>query len=64
MASATFFYVTALHKGELSAAIPIIQLSFVITAILSFVVLKEKLGSLKIVGIMLAALAIIVLATL
>ena len=64
MASATFFYVTALHKGELSTTIPIIQLSFIITATLSFVVLKEKLGSLKIVGIILAALAIIVLGTL
>lgn len=61
MASATFFYVTALHKGELSTTIPIIQLSFIITATLSFVVLKENLGSLKIVGIILAALAIIVL---
>lgn len=64
MSSATFFYVTALHKGELSTTIPIIQLSFIITAVLSSVVLKEKLGSLKIVGIILAALAILVLGTL
>ncbi|KPK64144.1 hypothetical protein AMJ83_03880 [candidate division WOR_3 bacterium SM23_42] len=64
MASATFFYVTALHKGELSTAIPVIQLSFIITAIFSFVFLKERLGSLKIVGIILATLAVIVLATL
>ena len=63
MASATFFYVTALHKGELSTAIPIIQLSFVITAMLSFLILKEKIGSLKIAGIILAALAIVILGT-
>jgi uncharacterized membrane protein len=64
MASATFFYVTALHIGELSTAIPIIQLSFIITAVFSFAFLKEHLGSLKVVGIVLAAVAIIVLATL
>jgi drug/metabolite transporter (DMT)-like permease len=64
MASATFFYVTALHKGELSTAIPIIQLSFIITAALSFFTLKERIGSLKIAGIILAALAIVILGTL
>ena len=64
MASATFFYVTALHKGDLSTAIPIIQLSFIITAIFSFIFLKERLNRLKIVGIVLAALAIVVLGTL
>jgi uncharacterized membrane protein len=63
-ASATFFYVTALHKGELSTAIPIIQLSFIITAVLSFLFLKERIRSLKIAGIILAALAIIILGTL
>jgi drug/metabolite transporter (DMT)-like permease len=63
-ASATFFYVTALHKGELSTSIPIIQLSFIITAILSFVFLKERLYRMKIAGIILAALAIIILGTL
>ena len=63
MGSATLFYVTALHKGELSTAIPIIQLSFIITALLSHFALKEKIGSLKITGIIFAALAIIILAT-
>ncbi len=64
MASATFFYVTALHQGELSTAIPIIQLSFIITALLSYFVLEEKISSLKVAGIILAALAIIILGTL
>jgi len=61
MALATFFYVTALQKGELSTAIPIIQLSFIITAILSALFLKEDIGMLKVFGIICAAIAILVL---
>ncbi|MDH4211753.1 MAG: DMT family transporter [candidate division WOR-3 bacterium] len=64
MALATFFYVTALQKGELSTAVPIIQLSFVFTAILSAVFLKENIGALRAVGIICAAIAIISLALL
>jgi len=61
MAVATFFYVTALQKGELSTAMPIIQLSFIVTAILSAIFLKEKIDTLKTIGIVCAAVAIIVL---
>ena len=61
MAAATFFYVTALQKGELSTAIPIIQLSFIITAILSVIFLKEGIDVFKVIGIICAAIAIIVL---
>lgn len=61
MALGTFFYVTALQKGDLSTAIPIIQLSFIITAILSVILLKEKIGTLKVLGIICAAIAIIIL---
>jgi drug/metabolite transporter (DMT)-like permease len=61
MALATFFYVTALQKGELSTAIPIIQLSFIITAISSALFLKEGIGMLKVFGIICAAIAIMVL---
>jgi drug/metabolite transporter (DMT)-like permease len=61
MAAATFFYVTALQKGELSTAIPIIQLSFIITAILSVILLKEGIDVFKIIGIICAAVAIIFL---
>jgi len=64
MAVATFFYVTALQKGELSSAVPIIQLSFIITAILSAVFLKEKIDTLKTIGIVCAATAIIILGVL
>ena len=61
MALGTFFYVTALQKGDLSTAIPIIQLSFIITAILSVVFLKEDVGARKVIGIICAAAAIIIL---
>jgi drug/metabolite transporter (DMT)-like permease len=58
MALATFLYVTALHKGELSTAVPIIQLSFTITAILSAAFLKERIDVLRIAGIICAAIAV------
>lgn len=61
MALATFFYVTALQKGELSTAIPIIQLSFIITAILSSLFLQEDIGIRKVFGIICAAIAILIL---
>ena len=61
MALGTLFYVTALQKGDLSTAIPIIQLSFIITAILSVVFLKEDVGARKVIGIICAAAAIIIL---
>jgi uncharacterized membrane protein len=60
-AIATFFYVTALHKGELSTAVPVIQLSFIITAILSAKFLKEHLGAFRVAGIVCAAVSILVL---
>ncbi|UCG30164.1 MAG: DMT family transporter [candidate division WOR-3 bacterium] len=58
-ALATLFYVTALHKGELSTAVPIIQLSFVITAILSATFLKEHVGAFRFAGIICAAIAVV-----
>jgi uncharacterized membrane protein len=61
MAVATFFYVTALQRGELSTVVPIIQLSFVVTAILSALFLHENIGALKVFGIICAAIAITIL---
>jgi uncharacterized membrane protein len=61
MGLGTFFYVTALQKGDLSTAIPIIQLSFIITAILSTIFLKEEIAIRKVFGIICAAIAIIIL---
>ena len=60
-AFATFFYVTALHKGELSTTVPIIQLSFVITALLAVYFLKERLGIIRVFGILCATTAILCL---
>jgi len=61
MAFATLFYVTALHKGDLSTAVPVIQLSFIITAILSAKFLKERISRLRVVGIVCAAISILIL---
>ena len=63
MALGTFFYVTALQKGDLSTAIPIIQLSFIITAILSMIFLQEEIRMRKVLGIICAAIAIMILGT-
>jgi transporter family protein len=61
MGLGTLFYVSALQQGELSTAMPIIQLSFIITAILSVFFLKEEIGMCKALGIIFASIAIIVL---
>ena len=61
MAFATLFYVTALHKGDLSTAVPVIQLSFVITAILSAKILRERISVLRIIGIVCATISILIL---
>jgi uncharacterized membrane protein len=61
MGLGTFFYVTALQEGELSTVMPIMQLSFIITAILTVFLLKEEINMHKILAILCAAIAIIVL---
>ncbi|UCF70128.1 MAG: DMT family transporter [candidate division WOR-3 bacterium] len=61
MAMATLCYVTALKSGELSTSVPIIQLSFIITAMLSAKFLHEKFSMSKMIGILCAAVAIAVL---
>ncbi len=61
MAFATLCYVTALKHGELSTTVPIIQLSFIITAMLSAKFLHEKFSMSKVIGILCAAVAIAVL---
>ncbi len=52
---------TALSIGEVSVVIPIASLSFLFTAVLSFVFLGETLSSVKILGIALAAASIIII---
>ena len=61
MALASFFYVTALQKGELSAVMPVIQLSFIITAIIAAVFLKDRIRARQIIGIICAGIAIVLM---
>jgi len=51
----------ALSIGEVSVVIPITSLSFLFTAVLSFLFLKERLSAVKIVGIALAAASIVII---
>ena len=52
---------TAISIGEVSVVIPITSLSFLFTAVLSFLFLKESLSALKIIGIVLAAASIVII---
>jgi uncharacterized membrane protein len=61
MAIGTFFFLAALSKGEVSTVTPIVQLSFLITLLLSVLFLKERINAFQIMGIICATLAIIVL---
>jgi drug/metabolite transporter (DMT)-like permease len=61
MALATISYITALKGGDLSTTVPIIQLSFIITALLAAYFLKESLGIMRVFGILCAATAILCL---
>jgi uncharacterized membrane protein len=56
-----FTSLTALSMGEVSVVIPITSLSFLFTALLSFLFLRERLSALKIVGIVLAAASITII---
>ncbi|UCG92874.1 MAG: EamA family transporter [candidate division WOR-3 bacterium] len=64
MALGAFFFLAALSKDEVSTVTPIVQLSFLITLVLSVLFLKEKINSFQIVGIICAAIAIVVLGVL
>jgi uncharacterized membrane protein len=61
MALGTLCGISALTRGEVSIVIPIIQLNFLITVILSVSFLKEKINIFQICGVSVAAIAIIVL---
>ncbi len=52
----------ALKISDVSAVIPITQMSFVITAVISWAAYKEKLGFTKLLGIACGALAVILIA--
>jgi transporter family protein len=52
---------TGLSVGEVSVVIPITSLSFLFTALLSFLFLHERLSATKIIGIVLAAASITII---
>lgn len=61
MSLGTFGLLLALAKGAVSTVTPIVQLSFLITAVLSAAFLKEKLNRFQVIGLGCAAVAIILL---
>lgn len=61
MLAGLFFALTALSGSEVSIVIPILSLSFLFTAILSFVILREKLSVPKLTGIAIAAASIVLI---
>lgn len=61
MALGALFYINAVALGEVSTIVPIVQLSFLVTLIISATLLREKVNIQRLVGIVLAVLAIVVL---
>lgn len=61
MAIGTLFYINAVALAEVSTIVPIVQLSFLVTLIFSATFLKEKIYVQRLVGILLAVLAIVFL---
>lgn len=61
MAIGTLFYINAVALGEVSTVVPIVQLSFLITLAISATFLKEKVYIQRLIGILLAVLAIVFL---
>ncbi len=61
MALGTLFLIIALLQGEASIVFPIIQLSFLITVVLSATFLNEKMNPTRITGVIFAAVAVAIL---
>ncbi len=55
------FFIKALEKGSASIVIPLTALYPVITALLSIIILREKLALHQVIGITLAVIAIVLL---
>lgn len=56
-----YFFALALKTGKACIVIPIAQMSFVVTALISFVLFKEKISYTKIIGLFFAIMSIILL---
>jgi drug/metabolite transporter (DMT)-like permease len=61
MLAGIFFVLTALQASEITLVIPISQLSFLFTALLAFLFLKEKMNLMKAAGILMAVVSIAVI---
>jgi uncharacterized membrane protein len=59
--AAFLFFLNALNRGEASVVVPIAQMGFIPAAALGVVVLKETLTSRKIIGLVVAVAALVVL---
>ena len=57
----TIFYLIALRGGELSLLYPLISVVYIIIAILSKLILKEKLNSYKLIGMALIIIGVILI---
>ena len=60
--AALVLWVLALRKVDLSFAAPFISLSFVVIALLSYVILNEPLGGLRIAGTALVVIGVVLVA--
>ncbi len=61
MALGSLFLIIALTKGDVSTITPVVQLSFLITIILSIAFLKESINLIRVIGVIFAVIAIIFL---
>ncbi len=61
MALGTLFMIISLFKGDVSTVTPIVQLSFLITLVLSIAFLKERINLPRVIGIISAVIAVILL---
>lgn len=60
-AVALIFTLKSLETSEASITIPIVQLSFIVTAIMAILIIKEKLTLRKLIGLFFAVLAVVIL---
>ena len=61
VAGITIFMALALKDGNASVALPIAQMSFPVTFLLSIIVLKESITRWKILGVVLSIAAVLLL---
>lgn len=63
MGLGVILYYIALNQFELSIAKPLVSLNVLVTVSLSIVILKERITWMKVIGILLAIAALVLLST-